>query len=88
MAPHPFACFYIVPTRVVAAPSFDGVIYARVICKDGSPNKDVHKQFLQRRYPNCEVVSDVGSRLDFDNSSVNAGVGHVVLVWEFLEELM
>jgi hypothetical protein len=26
--------------------------------------------------------------LDFDNSSVNAGVGHVVLVWEFLRSIV
>jgi hypothetical protein len=88
MTSHPFARFYIVPTRVVAAPSFDGVMYARVICKDGNHDKDVHKQFLQRRYPNYEVVSDVGSRIDFGKSSGNAGVGHVVLVWEFSEELI
>jgi hypothetical protein len=88
MVPHPFARFYIVPERVVATLPFDGVMYARVICKDGDHDKDVHKQFLRRRYPNCEVVSDVGSRLDSVKSSEHTGIGHVVLVWEFMEDLI
>jgi hypothetical protein len=58
-------------------------MYARVICKDGDHDKDVHKQFCDVDNLQLRGRRDVGSYLDSVKSSEHTGI-QCSLGWEFM----